>query len=125
MSTPVKFADLPIAPALLEELTAKGYTDATAVQAAVLAQPEGDMLVSSQTGSGKTLAFGLSVAPLIDKNKKPRILVMSPTRELAQQVAKELQWVYRKMGVKVATCVGGMDIRREQRALDGGAAVVV
>ncbi|OGQ13193.1 MAG: hypothetical protein A2138_05345 [Deltaproteobacteria bacterium RBG_16_71_12] len=123
------FTELPIASDLVEELAAKGFTEATPVQAAVLAELEGDLLVSSQTGSGKTLAFGLAVAPLLDskadRGKKPRVLVMSPTRELAQQVARELQWLYRKTGAKVATCVGGMDIRREQRSLDAGAAVVV
>lgn len=128
------FEELIIAPPLLEELAAKGYTDATPVQVAVVqastsdvagGERAGDLLVSAQTGSGKTLAFGISVAPLLDRHKTPRVLVMSPTRELAQQVAHELQWLYRKLGVKVTTCVGGMDIRREQRALDAGASVVV
>ena len=81
------FTELPIASDLVEELAAKGFTEATPVQAAVLAELEGDLLVSSQTGSGKTLAFGLAVAPLLDRKahrgKKPRGLVMSPPPQLA------------------------------------------
>ena len=116
-------------------LSARGYTEATPVQQAVLAEgPEGDLLVSSQTGSGKTLAFGLALAPLLFEGDRfvgaanrarPRVIVVAPTRELALQVARELGWLYAGARARVATCVGGMDIRREQRALMAGADIVV
>jgi ATP-dependent RNA helicase DeaD len=128
------FEALGIHDALKKELDEKGYASATPVQAAVLA-PEhrgSDMLVSSQTGSGKTIAFGLAAAhELLGETQRlaraaaPRVLVIAPTRELAQQVARELLWLYRTAGARVATCVGGMDIRREQRTLDDGAHIVV
>ena len=129
----MKFRELPIPEPILLELDAKNYLEATPVQAAVIAELTGDLLVSSQTGSGKTLAFGIALAPLLledgkdtrKKGAKPRALIMSPTRELAQQVARELSWAYKKTGARVATCVGGMDIRGEQRALDMGASIVV
>jgi ATP-dependent RNA helicase DeaD len=122
-------------PATLERaLTAQGYKEPTPVQAAVLeAHALGkDLLVSAQTGSGKTVAFGLAAAPtLLDgvprfgRADRPLALAIAPTRELAQQVAKELTWLYAETGAVVVSCVGGMDARREQRQLAQGAHIVV
>ncbi|MEM9938067.1 MAG: DEAD/DEAH box helicase [Pseudomonadota bacterium] len=123
-----------IAAPLAAALAKKGYETLTPVQEAVL-DPElalEDLLVSAQTGSGKTVAFGLALAPtLLEGNDRfsstgaPLALIIAPTRELAQQVTKELQWLYREAGGKVLTCVGGMDPREERRALDRGAHIVV
>jgi ATP-dependent RNA helicase DeaD len=121
-------------PLLAEALTERGYADPTPVQAAVLEpQAEGrDLIVSAQTGSGKTVAFGLAMAPqLLDETGAPRIslspfaLVIAPTRELALQVSRELEWLYKATRVRVVTCVGGMDAAKERRALQGGAHIVV
>ena len=121
-------------PAPLElALSARGYNTLTAVQEAVLDPSlEGeDLLVSAQTGSGKTVAFGLALAStLLEEDRLPNAgaplaLVIAPTRELAQQVSKELQWLYQSAGGKVLTCVGGMDPREERRQLDRGAHIVV
>jgi ATP-dependent RNA helicase DeaD len=124
----------PTLPLLAEALAARGYTQPTAVQAAVL-EPgtEGrDLIVSAQTGSGKTVAFGLAIAPqLIDEAGKarhafaPLALAIAPTRELALQVSRELEWLFAGAQLRVVTCVGGMDAARERRALAGGAHVVV
>ncbi|HZH25942.1 MAG TPA: DEAD/DEAH box helicase [Azospirillaceae bacterium] len=121
-------------PALFEALSARGYAEPTSVQAAVL-QPEAsgrDLLVSAQTGSGKTVAYGLAAAPeLIEPDARgdgphaPRMLVIAPTRELALQVGGELGWLYARLGFRISTCVGGMDMRRERRALEQGADIVV
>jgi ATP-dependent RNA helicase DeaD len=116
---------------LAEALSARGYDQLTPVQASVIA-PEAagrDLLVSAQTGSGKTVAFGLAMAPelLVDgafpPAGPPLALVIAPTRELALQVSRELEWLY--AGARIATCVGGMDASRERRALNHGAHVVV
>jgi ATP-dependent RNA helicase DeaD len=120
-------------PALARALLAQGYREPTPVQAAVLAAaPDHDLLVSAQTGSGKTVAFGLAAAaPLLGAAERfgragaPLGLVIEPTRELAMQVSRELAWLYADAGVRVETCVGGMDARREQRALAAGAHLVV
>ena len=130
----MRFENLPIHSVLQNEISQRGYEHATAVQVA-MSEPslgEHDVLVTSRTGSGKTLAFGIALASnwLDDQgptaaSKKPRALVVAPTRELALQVARELTWLYRGAGWRVATCVGGMDIRREMRALDYGAHLVV
>ncbi len=126
--------DQMIAAPLAAALTAKGYETLTAVQTAML-QPDAqgrDVLVSAQTGSGKTVAFGIAIADQIlggmDKllyADNPLALVIAPTRELALQVARELEWLYASAGAVIATCVGGMDYRTEKRVLDRGAHIVV
>lgn len=123
-----------IAPTLADALAEKGYETLTPVQEAML-DPElagQDLLVSAQTGSGKTVAFGIAAAAdmLSDDGKfgradQPFMLVITPTRELALQVKRELEWLYDKTGAKVASCVGGMDMRDERRALSQGAHIVV
>ena len=123
-----------IVPALAGVLENRGYDQLTAVQAAVLS-PEleaADLLVSAQTGSGKTVAFGLAMAPTLlgdamqfAKSKAPLAVVVAPTRELALQVKRELDWLYEKSGATVLSCVGGMDIRTERRGLERGAHIIV
>ncbi|MDE0810031.1 MAG: DEAD/DEAH box helicase, partial [Alphaproteobacteria bacterium] len=123
-----------VVPALGQALTKREFTILTPVQRAVLA-PElagADMLVSAQTGSGKTVAFGLALAAtLLDDNGRfenigaPTALVVAPTRELALQVRRELEWLYEITGAKLASCVGGMDMRNERWALERGANIVV
>jgi ATP-dependent RNA helicase DeaD len=116
-------------PALLgEALTARGYTALTPVQTAVIAEEADgrDLVVSAQTGSGKTVAFGLAMAPqmldggLVSLAREPAALIIAPTRELALQVSRELMWLYGKAGVRIATCVGGMDASKERRNLQPG-----
>jgi ATP-dependent RNA helicase DeaD len=121
-------------PSLLRALAARNYTEPTPVQIAVL-RPEAagrDLLVSAQTGSGKTAAYGLTLGetllgeePRFGRPKHPLALVVAPTRELALQVHRELAWLLGEAGGRVTSCVGGMDIRREQRALAAGAHIVV
>nr|WP_244867499.1 DEAD/DEAH box helicase [Vannielia litorea] len=91
-----------------------------------------DLLVSAQTGSGKTLGFGIAIAPTLlgeaeafGPAEVPLALVIAPTRELALQVKRELSWLYAGAGAVVASCVGGMDMRDERRALARGAHIVV
>jgi len=121
-------------PALERALAAQGYAEPTPVQAAVLDADaaDRDLLVSAQTGSGKTVAFGLAAAPTLlgeaetfDRAAAPLCLVIAPTRELAIQVNRELTWLYAEAKAVVVNCVGGMDARREQRALNYGAHIVV
>jgi len=124
-----------VVPALGRALTKRGYSVLTAVQQAVLAPDlrDADALVSAQTGSGKTVAFGLALAPtllgdaarFVGPAQAPLALVVAPTRELALQVKRELEWLYEQTGATVASCVGGMDMRTERRALERGAQIVV
>jgi ATP-dependent RNA helicase DeaD len=121
-------------PALARALTARGYTELTPVQSAVL-EPGAearDLLVSAQTGSGKTVAYGLAMAPTLlggadrlPPAGAPLALIIAPTRELAMQVDRELAWLYAPTGVRIASCIGGMDAQREARTLSAGAHIVV
>lgn len=118
---------------LARALSERNYAEPTPVQQAVLdAAPERDLLVSAQTGSGKTVAFGLAVAGTLLGPEEalpppgmPLALVIAPTRELALQVQRELTWLYAQTGARVVPCVGGMDPRREARALEAGTHIVV
>ena len=126
------FPSLPAS--LAHALSARNYLEPTPVQAAVL-EPDvagRDLLVSAQTGSGKTIAYGLAMAAdLLGPAEKlpaagaPLALIVAPTRELALQVERELTWLYAETGAVVVSCVGGMDPRREARALAGGAHLVI
>lgn len=120
--------------ALAHALEQRGYTTLTPVQEEVTKSDfeNADLLVSAQTGSGKTVGFGLAIAPTLlgDADHfatadKPLALVIAPTRELALQVKRELAWLYAGAGAIVASCVGGMDMRDERRALSRGAHIVV
>ena len=119
-------------PTLADALAKQGYADLTPVQVAVTDEAlEGqDLLVSAQTGSGKTVGFGLAIGPtILAKDStfgpagRPHALIIAPTRELALQVKRELQWLYAGTGATLASCVGGMDFRDERRALERGAQI--
>ena len=120
--------------ALADALEKRGYDTLTPVQLAVTAPglAQADLLVSAQTGSGKTVGFGLAIGDsllgsdeVFDRAANPLALIIAPTRELALQVKRELQWLYGEAQVTMASCVGGMDMRDERRALARGAHIVV
>ena len=123
-----------IQPAIARALAKRGYETLTPVQLSVLAPElrDADLLVSAQTGSGKTVAFGISLAPTLMGEEEtlpragaPMALAIAPTRELALQVERELSWLYGEAGARIATCVGGMNMMTERRALQSGAHIVV
>jgi superfamily II DNA/RNA helicase len=137
------FAYLNLNPALLQAVEAAGYTAPTAVQAQTIpvALEGGDWMVSSQTGSGKTAAFllpaihALLESPQMSKGEQvargrraaasPRVLVLTPTRELAQQVAAEaIQLVRFCRGVRIANVVGGTAFGKQLMDLRGATLVV-
>ena len=100
----MKFESLGLAAPINLAIAAAGYTDPTAVQA--LAIPEAiagrDLMVSSQTGSGKTAAFMLPALQLLTEahpvvGRGPRVLVLTPTRELSMQVTKAAETYGRNM----------------------------
>jgi ATP-dependent RNA helicase DeaD len=123
-----------MAPPLKAALAARGYDRLTPVQSAMLGAEaqSADLLVSAQTGSGKTVAFGIAIAPTLlagaprfGPARLPLALIVAPTRELAMQVRREFEWLYRETGARIGSCVGGMDMRTERRALADGAHIVV
>ncbi|MFD7321577.1 DEAD/DEAH box helicase [Streptomyces sp. NPDC059875] len=125
------FDELGLPAGVRELLTAQGFETPFPIQAATLpnALAGRDVLGRGRTGSGKTLAFGL---PLLVRTagkraeaRKPRALVLVPTRELAQQVTDALEPYARALKLRLATVVGGMSIGRQAAALREGADVVV
>ncbi|ADR51802.1 ATP-dependent RNA helicase protein [Candidatus Liberibacter solanacearum CLso-ZC1] len=126
------FEDIP--QVIGDALSERGYVNLTAVQKAVLDPNlrDKDILVSAQTGSGKTVAFGLALASNLLEGKDrfgpaaaPLALAIAPTRELAMQVGRELEWLYAKTGVVVSVCIGGVSLHRERRDLQNGSHIVV
>lgn len=122
------FGSFGLRPELLATLERKQFQNPTPVQEKVLALDTHDMdlIVRAKTGSGKTLAFLL---PLFNEGNvtmgKPKVLVLSPTRELAQQISREAEWLSRDIDVRMATLVGGMDISGQIRDLRRGASLIV
>ena len=113
---------------LAQRLEKRGFTEFTPVQEEVLKLEDHkkDMIVRAKTGSGKTLAFLL---PLYDEGRLEkglaRVLILSPTRELAQQTAQEARWLALGQDIQIATLVGGMDMSTQIRDLKKGASVIV
>jgi ATP-dependent RNA helicase RhlE len=128
-----QFSDLGLAKPLLAALTAKGYTTPTPIQTqAIPPLLEGrDLLGIAQTGTGKTAAFALPSLDYFLANPKHRVqrscrmLVLSPTRELAAQIAASFRDYGRQMRISVEEVFGGVPIGRQIRALSGGVDVIV
>ena len=124
-----RFEDFNLRPELLQAIARKGFEVPMPVQSRILedeALTEGDLIVQARTGSGKTLAFAIPIFNTMERaSTAPQVLVLSPTRELAQQTAREFTWLGADMGARVATLVGGLDMERQIRSLKDGATVVV
>lgn len=125
MNTQTTFAALGCSEALVAALAKRGYDTPTPVQEATFqAGLEGrDLLVQSRTGSGKTLAFGLPLLHRLTPDRVAQAIILTPTRELAQQVAEELKSVSPLLDT--ALLVGGSSYTPQLRSLKFGAPVVV
>jgi ATP-dependent RNA helicase DeaD len=103
------FADLGLTAAVLEGLTKRGFKHPTRIQAALIpvALAGKDVLGQAKTGTGKTAAFGLPLLQKLDPSAAFSALVLVPTRELAIQVAKELQELGAFAKVQTVAVYGG------------------
>lgn len=114
---------------LLSAVTSIGFNAATDIQARTipLLLSGKDVLGEAQTGTGKTAAFGLPALAKIDTSvKKPQLMVLAPTRELAMQVAEAIESFGKNMkGLRVATLYGGQSYGPQFQQLERGAQVVV
>jgi ATP-independent RNA helicase DbpA len=123
------FASLPLSPAMLANLDALEYREMTPIQAAVLpAVLAGrDVIAQARTGSGKTAAFGLGLLARVDpRDTATQALVLCPTRELADQVGKQLRLLARALpNLKLAIVCGGVPLYPQVSSLRHGAHVVV
>ncbi len=125
----VSFNSLGLPENLLSAVTAIGFSSATDIQAKTIPPLlEGkDVLGEAQTGTGKTAAFGLPALAKIDTSiRKPQLMVLAPTRELAMQVAEAIESFGKNMkGLRVATLYGGQSYGPQFQQLERGAQVVV
>ena len=124
------FSELGLRQELLEGVERLGFTEPTKVQELVIPtilESAQDLVALAQTGTGKTGAFGLPLLHKIDpENKNVQAVVLSPTRELAIQIAKDLKAFAKKLkGVKTVAVYGGSEIRTQIKALENGCQVVV
>jgi superfamily II DNA/RNA helicase len=123
------FSELPAE--LVTALAEQGIVEPTPVQAAVVpdALAGHDVLGRARTGSGKTLAFGLPILSRLTGTRSrpchPRALIVVPTRELANQVARALQPVAASVGLKLTTVYGGTPYEKQTRQLRQRADLVV
>ena len=127
------FSDLGLSSTLLIQLEKAGYTTPTPIQAqAIPYLLDGhDLLGIAQTGTGKTAAFALPILQkLLAERKMPvprqtRVLVLSPTRELASQIADSFAQYSRGTGLQIATIYGGSKYGPQYKALNGGLDILV
>lgn len=124
------FSTLPLSEETLKNLDALGYHEMTAIQEKSLPAilNKRDVLAKAKTGSGKTAAFGLGLLAKIDPFElDPQAMVLCPTRELADQVSKEIRRLARLTpNIKVLTLCGGKPFGMQAESLRvGGAHIVV
>ncbi len=122
------FADLGLAPDLLEALHDVGYESPSPIQEqAIPLLLEGlDVIGQAQTGSGKTAAFGLPMIQFVDpSDHEVQAIVLTPTRELCIQVTQALRAYGKRKGVDVVAVFGGAPIRGQQAQLRAGGHIVV
>ncbi len=125
------FEDLGLSPEVLTAINEAGYREPTPIQrqAVPVALQGRDLLGCAQTGTGKTAAF---VLPLIDilaggkaKARMPRALILSPTRELAQQTLENFQIYARHTDLAAALLIGGNNMRAQEQALSNNIDILI
>mgnify|MGYP000212266059 CR=1 FL=1 len=124
------FETMGLKPEVLNAIRELGFENPTPIQEKTipfLLNNDRDLVALAQTGTGKTAAFGLPVVQQIDASiKVPQALILSPTRELALQIAKDLQSFTKNIeNTKIAVLYGGSDIKKQIKSLEKGAQIVV
>jgi ATP-dependent RNA helicase RhlE len=128
-----KFSDLGLSAPILRALQSEGYDTPTAIQARAIPMVLAgrDVLGIAQTGTGKTAAFALPIIHRLAADRRPalrkgcRVLVLSPTRELAAQIADSFRTYGRHLGLTVTVVFGGVGHRPQTQALARGVDVLV
>ena len=126
---PPTFADLGVSERLAKVLADQGITQPFAIQTLTIADALAgrDVCGKAKTGSGKTLAFGLPLLERLDRAepRKPRGLVLVPTRELALQVHDVLAPLADAIGSRVVAVYGGADMNRQIKAITAGVEAII
>jgi len=128
----MSFADLGLCPQILSAVADQGYDTPSPIQAqAIPAVLEGrDVMAAAQTGTGKTAGFTLPILELLSKgpkaqNNQVRTLILTPTRELAAQVAENVAMYSKNLPLKSAVVFGGVKINPQMQKLRGGVDILV
>ncbi|MFE3056309.1 DEAD/DEAH box helicase [Nocardia sp. NPDC059239] len=127
----MRFTDLGLPPVLVQALRRGGIDKPFPIQAAVIPDilDGRDVLGRAATGSGKTLAFGLPMLARLfgapSAPRRPRGLILAPTRELAIQIESALDEPALSLGLRLATAVGGLPIKKQEERLARGVDVVI
>jgi ATP-dependent RNA helicase DeaD len=123
------FADLGLSADILDGLIKKGFVSPTPIQAQtipMLLNGERDIIGQAQTGTGKTAAFGLPIIERITPGlRKVQAIVLAPTRELANQVAEELESLKGKRDIIILPVYGGQGMATQLKSLKQGVDIVV
>lgn len=124
-----QFETLPLLPDLIKTLKDLDFQNMTTIQerALPLALEGHDLLAQAKTGSGKTAVFGLTILNTVNiDNLKPQSLVLCPTRELAEQVAKEVRTFGRLLkNLRVLSICGGVAQIHQEKSLEHGAHIII
>src|SRR6266702_8151 len=129
----MSFESLGLRAELLSAIAAQGYTTPTPIQAEAIPVifEGGDLLAGAQTGTGKTAAFALPIVQMLgenvppDKRRRPRALVLVPTRELAAQVSEQMNNYARRLSLRSTMIYGGVTIQAQIERLHRGVDIVV
>ncbi len=123
----IKFSELNLNSSLYKNVTEKGYLESTEIQAkSIPAILEGKDLVGiSSTGSGKTAAFLIPMVNMILQNPENHLLVVAPTRELAEQIKKEALTLIKSTFIRVELVVGGENMFRQIQSLRKDPSIIV
>lgn len=121
------FGELALDKKIVAAITEMGFEEPSPIQAATIPLVlEGhDVIGQAQTGTGKTAAFGIPIIQSIENYKQITALIMTPTRELAIQVAEEIGNIGRLRRVRALPVYGGQPIERQIRALKAGVQIVI
>jgi ATP-dependent RNA helicase DeaD len=122
------FSDLGLSDAILKSVKDVGYEEPTPIQAITIPAMlrGGDIIAQAQTGSGKTAAFGLPIIDAVNgRDRSVQALILTPTRELAIQVAEALHKYGRHKGIETLPIYGGQPYERQFRGLQRGPQIVV
>lgn len=123
----MRFEDFGLSKETMKAISEIGFEEPTPIQAAVIPLIMGgaDIIGQAQTGTGKTAAFGIPIVEMCRKSERPFAVILEPTRELAVQVAQEIDRVGSRKRVRVLAVYGGQSIENQIKALKHGVDVIV
>jgi ATP-dependent RNA helicase RhlE len=129
----MQFSSLGLAPEIQQALERCGYSDMTAIQELAIAPARRgkDILANAQTGTGKTAAFALPILQQMQQQPKPRVpgspraLILTPTRELAEQLTETISRYAQFLPITITALYGGGKISAQEKKLKAGVDIVV